>query len=56
MGLVVGDVLVLDKKHSSDLDIVVGKREKFKCKPGLVNNKLAVQITSVASEEEDGNG
>ena len=56
LGLVPGDVLVLDRKHSSDLDIIVGKREKFKCKPGLVNNKLAVQITSVASEEEDGNG
>lgn len=50
LGLARGDVLRLDSCTESELLITVGHREKFLCKPGLVNRKMAVQITKVLNE------
>lgn len=49
----VGDVLQLETKVDSDLSIIIGQKEKFKCKPGLAGTKMAVQITQVLSEGDE---
>lgn len=51
--LAIGDVLQLETKVDSDLDIIIGNKEKFRCKPGLAGNRMAVQITKVASGGDD---
>lgn len=51
--LEVGDVLPIDTKISDDLSMLIGLREKFKCKPGVVGNKLAVQITQVIGKGDE---
>lgn len=48
-----GDVLQLDAKHKDDLRVIIGSREKFKCKPGLVGSRLAVQITEVTGKGDE---
>lgn len=53
LNLGVGDVLQLDTKAENDLSVIIGSREKFKCKPGLVGHKNAVQITQVISRGDD---
>ncbi len=53
MNLVPGDVLPLDSKSSGDLKVVVGQREKFKCRPGLSGKRLAIQITGLCSNKGD---
>jgi flagellar motor switch protein FliM len=54
INLAEGDVLQLETKISSDLSIIVGSNEKFKCKPGVSGKKLAVQITQIIAKGEDG--
>ncbi len=45
MHLSVGDVVKLpNTKISSDMTLKIGGRKKFKCRPGLVGNRVAVQI------------
>jgi len=45
MHLNVGDVVKLpNTKISSDMVLKIGGRKKFKCRPGLVGNRVAVQI------------
>jgi flagellar motor switch protein FliM len=54
LDLTVGDVVRLDSKVNAELPIIIGQHQKFKCKPGSSNNRIAVQITQVVSEEDDG--
>jgi flagellar motor switch protein FliM len=42
-----GDVVRLDNGPQNELMFAVGDHSKFYCRPGLVGNKLAVQITRV---------
>jgi len=53
--LQVGDVLPLDASLDRELDVKIGTRTKFKGRPGLVGNKVAIQITSIVEEGEDEN-
>lgn len=53
LDLGVGDVLQLEAKAESELSVIIGNREKFKCKPGIVGHKNAVQITQVISQGDD---
>jgi len=53
--LQVGDVVSLDAKVDKELDIKIGTRTKFKARPGLVGNKVAIQISSIVEEGEDEN-
>ncbi len=53
LDLGVGDVLQLETKAEEDLNILIGNREKFKCKPGLVGHRTAIQITQVISQGDD---
>lgn len=53
LGLGVGDVVALDTGVDDDLAVRVGGRLKFKARPGLVGNNLAVQVTSVGREGDD---
>ncbi|MEB3222944.1 MAG: flagellar motor switch protein FliM [Candidatus Sericytochromatia bacterium] len=48
----VGDVIPLTSYVDEDLPVLVADRLKFKGRPGLVRNKLAVQVTRVVGEEE----
>ena len=54
LDLTVGDVIRLDSKVNEELPIIIGQHQKFKCKPGSSNNRIAVQITQVVVEEDDG--
>ncbi len=49
-----GDVVRLSSMRTSDpMVLKVGDRPKFRCKPGQVGNKLAVQITQQLEEIEE---
>jgi flagellar motor switch protein FliM len=44
-----GDVIKLEKtKISADMELKIGNRKKFFVRPGVVGNRVAVQITSVS--------
>lgn len=51
-GIQVGDIIRLDSKVDSELDIYVGNLKKFKALPGASKDNYAVRITSVIREEE----
>ena len=53
LDLTVGDVIRLDSKVNEELPIIIGQHQKFKCKPGSSNNRIAVQITRIVAEEEE---
>lgn len=54
LDLTVGDVIRLDTRVDDELSVIIGQHQKFKCKPGSSNNRLAIQITQTVGEEEDG--
>jgi flagellar motor switch protein FliM len=44
-----GDIIKLDKtKISSEMELKIGNKKKFFVRPGVVGNRLAVQITGAA--------
>lgn len=45
LDLQIGDVVSLDKRFDDDLDVLVGNHQKFYAKPGIRNNRIAIQIT-----------
>ena len=49
--LSLGDVLRLDSKAKEDIDLYINGNKKFKAKPGEMGSNLAVEITSVISED-----
>lgn len=51
--LAIGDVMQLETKVEDDLNIIIGSKEKFRCKPGLAGHKLAIQITEVLAGGDD---
>ncbi len=54
MNLVVGDVIKLpNTKLSSDMVLKIGGRKKFKCRPGVVGSRLAIQIGEKIEEVPD---
>ncbi len=55
LNLMPGDVLPLERRHSDDLSIVIGSKEKYRCKPGLSGSHMAVQVTQVVTDGEDEN-
>ncbi|MCR5801723.1 MAG: flagellar motor switch protein FliM [Lachnospiraceae bacterium] len=50
--LQVGDVIRLDSKVESDMDIFVGNIKKFTALPGTNGDSYAVRVTSVIREED----
>jgi flagellar motor switch protein FliM len=48
--LQVGDVIKLDTLAKDDLIIKVDEKPKFKCRPGTIGKRLAVQITDIIEE------
>ncbi|MHB9093043.1 MAG: flagellar motor switch protein FliM [Eubacteriales bacterium] len=50
-----GDVVLLDSKVNDPIEIMVGTKQKFHARPGVIGSKTAVQIVSVLKEgdEED---
>ena len=48
-----GDVLPLEKDINGELDIFVGELYKFKGKPGIKKNKIAIKITSLVGKEDE---
>ncbi len=49
----VGDVLTLNLKSSENLPVIIGNERKFLGKPGIVDNRLAVQIHEIVGEGID---
>jgi flagellar motor switch protein FliM len=51
LDLQVGDVVLLNRKSSDSLDVMVGCSQKFYARPGLCNDQIAVKIVGVKEEE-----
>ncbi len=51
--LQIGDIIRLDKKVDSELDVYVGDMKKFTALPGSSGKNYAVRITTVIREEEE---
>jgi len=47
-----GDIIKLDQRVDSDLDILVGKIQKFNAKPGMHDGNNAIKITKILREED----
>ena len=45
-----GDVIRLDTKINSNLDVIVGTKKKYTCRPGTIGKKLGIQITSISND------
>ncbi len=52
LGLQLGDVIRLDSRVDSELNVYVGNIRKFTAMPGANDEHYAVQVTSVIREEE----
>lgn len=53
LGLQVGDIIRLDRRTDSELDIYVGNIKKFAAVPGTNREKYAARVTSVYREEDE---
>lgn len=53
LGLQVGDIIRLDSKVNTELDVYVGNIKKFSAVPGTESDRYAVRVTSVYREEEE---
>jgi flagellar motor switch protein FliM len=53
LGLGIGDVIPLNTAENADLKIYVGNLLKFRGKPGLKKNKVAVKITKVEKKGDE---
>ncbi|RKX55304.1 MAG: flagellar motor switch protein FliM [Thermotoga sp.] len=52
LSLNVGDVIRLDRKAKSSIDVKIGTKVKFKARPGTVGMKKAIVITEPVEESE----
>ena len=52
LDLQVGDVIPLAKKVGDNVEIVVGHRTKFLGQPGLVGNRLGIQIVALVDNDD----
>ncbi len=48
-----GSIVMLNKKVDDPLDVVINRTPKFRVKPGYVDKKMGVQITSIISEGKE---
>ena len=48
-----GDIIRLDNRVNTDMQVYVGNLFKFTALPGTAKDKYAVRITSVVREEEE---
>ncbi|MBQ4469796.1 MAG: flagellar motor switch protein FliM [Synergistaceae bacterium] len=49
--LQVGDVIKLDELKDSNIDVRVGNQIRFKARPGTLNGHMAVELTSVLTDD-----
>jgi flagellar motor switch protein FliM len=47
-----GDVILLDKRHKDDIEVLIGNRIKFMGKPGIRGKKVAIHVSRVTPEHE----
>lgn len=52
-GLEIGDVIKVSKKADSDIELWIGKRHMFDCRPGTKGNNLAVVISNTITPIAD---
>jgi flagellar motor switch protein FliM len=55
LGLQVGDVIPLEQNYNNGIGVYVESKLKYHGKPGLLGNKLAIQISDVCQEGSDEN-
>lgn len=48
-----GDVLQLESSVNEDLEVLVGELLKFRAKPGVRKNKVALKVTQVVKKEDE---
>ena len=51
MELQQGDVIILDKNLGEDMELFIGGKPKYLVQPGIIGNKMAVQITDKIQED-----
>jgi flagellar motor switch protein FliM len=51
LGLQQGDVIILDKNLGEDMELFIGGKPKYLVQPGIVGNKMAVQIIDKIQED-----
>jgi len=56
LGLQPGDVLPLNTNVNGNLEVMVGNITKFRAKPGVLRNKVALKITEVINKEDEYDG
>lgn len=52
LGIQVGDIIRLDARVDSEMEVFVGNIKKFTALPGSSRDQYAVRVTSVIREEE----
>ncbi len=52
LGLKVGDVLKLDAKIDSEIELSIGQKRKYAARPGTLDGKKAIKITRELKEED----
>jgi flagellar motor switch protein FliM len=48
-----GDIIRLDRHVQEELDVKIDHLTKYRCRPGRIGSRLAVEITSVVQPEEE---
>lgn len=51
--LSVGDVISLEKNIKEELEVVIGEQAKFLARPGIFENRYAVQVSQIVKEGND---
>jgi len=46
----IGDVVQLDRSIKKDLEVVIGQRAKFLGKPGVLENRMSIQVSHIVEE------
>ncbi len=46
----IGDVVQLDRSIKKDLEVVIGQRTKFLGKPGVLENRMSIQVSHIIEE------
>jgi flagellar motor switch protein FliM len=54
VGLKLGDVIPLDTPVRDQLTVRVAERTRFRCQPGIVGNRMAIQISDVVEPMNSG--
>lgn len=56
LGLQIGDVIPLGSRVSGEISVLVNGERKYHARPGLRSKRLAIRITSIINDDDEGGG